>query len=364
MTDIIVHTVEARGNVLLEFVQGYLQLGDDAVRKLIVDAVKATTRDLRSRGIEYSALGAALTPKTDRRELALIFEIARVGRPSYGRSIHDAILPLLGNDESHSVLSGDLLGDPSYVASLLSIHLRPSGQVIAPPSGTAFYCVYINNLSVKGAERLHRGLSEYPPYLGYADTTTGSAFKTYVSTTVGAAYVQHRSNVVQAHPDDSPPSANENTLGYDFETAGFHNKSIPSVHFGLLLSYKIERPVVPGYERDQKLTLNAVTSQSMDIADCTIEIDDRKLQYLRDQKAGSLKRLGLLNSSSTELEHIIRSKLRSSYLYSLRFRADCSVASFNLLLELEFGESDEPTRAVAAFAYEPAHAAIRLITLF
>jgi hypothetical protein len=228
MTDIVVHTLEARDNFLLQFMQDRFRLNNVEVGQIIVDAAERTTAALRNRGVEYAALEGALTPSADRMEVALIFAIARTGSGWYGREIHGAFLPLLGQDGSHSVLHGDLLGAQGQVESWLSIHLAPGGHFVEPGRGTEFYCIHVNNCSPATVARLNDGLSAYPPYLGYADVTYGSEFKTYLSATLVSAFVQHRQIVVQRHEDDLPDDANQNTLGYAFDDAA-HTRSTSQI---------------------------------------------------------------------------------------------------------------------------------------
>jgi hypothetical protein len=362
--DIVVHTLEARDNFLLQFMQDRFNLTDAAVGHLIVDALTRTTDALAVRGVEYAALQAALTPSADQTEVALIFDIERISNNWYGREVFGAFLPLLGHGGSHSILHGDIIEPHGQAVSWLSIHLRPSRRYTDSLRKTALCCIYLNNCSPAAVSRLHDGLGAYPPYLGYVDMTHGSTFKTLLSLTLSKACVQHRGVVIQPHEDDLPADANQNTLSYPFEKAGFACRSIPEMYFGLLLSYKIERPVLDGDERDQVMSLAAVSSEPVDIADCAVEIDDRKFQYLVEQKTGSLKRIGILGEPKVTLETLIRRKLRSQYLYRLRFRPDHQFVGFNLMLELEAIDTGDPVRVVAAFAYENERRAIRLITLF
>lgn len=112
------------------------------------------------------------------------------------------------------------------------------------------------------------------------------------------------------------------------------------------------------------MSLAAVSIDPVDIASCTIELDEAKLQYLMREKTGSLKRAGLLGAAAAAVEEIIRSKLRSHYLYNLQYRPGYQFAGFNLLLQFDAIDSGEPIRMTAAFAYECARRAIRLVTMY
>jgi len=367
MTDTVVHTIDARGNVLLEVMQGYFGLSSEQMRREIVAAVDYVTEALQLRGIRYADLRAALTPQSDRQEVALFFDTLRIDDSWYGLQVQRRLLPLLNPKGSHSVLVGDLLGSGQqqhWIREQLLRNVHPGKSELVYQHSTQFYCVYLNNCSAEMVRALHEGLSEYPPYVGYADVTYASSFKTYLSLGLTNGYIKFRGTIIQPHEEDLPDDTNQNTLGYPFEKFGLRSRSISDMYYGLLLSYKIERPVVAGFVNDQLHALNAVTSNPIDVADCEIEIEDRKLEYLYAEKTGTMRRLGILGQPKGVLESLIRAKLRSNYLYNMRFRPDYSVATFNILLELEAVDTGSPVRVVSSFAYEQDRNAIRLVTLF
>jgi hypothetical protein len=363
MTDLTIHTLDARDNVLLALAQGFFTLDDQTLNHVIVDAASYTMQALSSRGIEYGDLRWALTPRPHKREVALIFDLERVGTWSYGGTIHQALLPMFGHVGSRSVLHGDLSGPQDTVASLLSLHLVPARDVLARRA-TAFYCVYVNNCSPAMVDELSCRLGGVPSYVGYADVTFASQFKAYLSTKVSVAYVISDRIIVQGHADDAPENANENELGYAFHESGFQSRSVSDSHFGLFLSYKIERPVLGTDRRDVTFSLAAISSRPRGIETCDIEIDERRLEYLERAKRGTLERLGVLGRPVDALRSLIRAKLESTYIYNLCFRSDYGVASFNMLLELDPADGTEPLRTVAGFKYKAQERMIELLTLF
>jgi hypothetical protein len=78
--------------------------------------------------------------------------------------------------------------------------------------------VYINNLSDAGLANLHRGLSQSKAYLGLIPTTYQSLAKSYLSTTVGTAFIKVGDRVVMTNPDDEEDDVN--ILGYPFAEFG------------------------------------------------------------------------------------------------------------------------------------------------
>lgn len=371
MPDITVHTVDARGNVLLDVMQDYFGLDSEQVRHTIVDAVNHVTAALRARGVEYDALRNALTPQLDRREVALFFDTTLIESGWYGRDVQAELIPLLNLDSAHSVLLGDLLGDllganenQLWIRSQMESRLTGGAAPMNFCHSTQFYCVYVNNCSDEMVRTIERGLASYHAYVGCADVTYASPFKTYLSGCLTNGYLKWRRTIVQAHEDDLSDDVNQNTLGYPFEEFSYTCRSIGGMYFGLLLSYKIERPVLAGFERDQLHSLSAVSSRPSDISNCVLELDERKYEYLSKEKTGTLQRLGLLGQPKGTLEAMMKAKLRSNYLYSMRFRENYSVSTFNILLELEAIDTGQPVRALASFAYEPDRNVMRLVTFY
>jgi hypothetical protein len=200
--------------------------------------------------------------------------------------------------------------------------------------------------------------------MGYADTTFGSQFKAYLSHTVVSAYLKHDRIILQRHLDDEPPPSGENTLGYRFHDAGLICRSVGDSYYGVFLSYKIERPVLPRDETDMHFSATAIADAPADPASYELEIDKAKFDYLKDAKTGTLRRLGVLGSPKASLEQLIHAKLTSNYIYSLAYSDQFAVAKFNIVLELGPLGGGEPVRTLAAFELIPSTRRIRLITLF
>ena len=141
-------------------------------------------------------------------------------------------------------------------------------------------------------------------------------------------------------------------------------RSVGDSYYGVFLSYKIERPVLPEDETDTHFSANVITDAPADPASCELEIDKRKFDYLKNEKAGTLQRVGVLGSPKASFEQLIQAKLRSNYIYSLAYSNECAAAKFNIVLELGPLAGGEPLRVLAAFELISEPRRIRLITLF
>jgi hypothetical protein len=329
------------------------------LRRLVEEA-------LAEKGISYDKLKSALVPDRKRREIALVFDTLSIKSNWYGNDVFERIIPLFDKRSNHSILVGDYLdhqgqADQLFEAFEEAVQLRRDVEFRHP---TQFYIVYLNNLTEAMVRRFDEGLLGYPAYVGYADMTYTSHFKIYLSTMLVNLGIKHGSVIIQPHEPDRPNTEDVNMCGYPFEEHGFICRSVSSDLEGVLLSYKIERPVFPGFEVDTEFALNAISLDPMDLDDFEIEVDDAKLAYIKTQKAGSIERSGLEPITSKELAELIRGKISGNYIYNLASDEERGVTKFNIILEVQSRIGPQPTRLLAALEYQPDRKRLRLITLF
>jgi len=359
---ITVHTLDARNNVMLEVMRDHFQLSPERMHREIQGIARATSTLLAKKGVDYGALRAALVPQQDRQEAALLFNIDFHASGSYSYPVHQRLLGLFGRQSSHSVLHGDITDGRGWGVfdeadrNLVRVGSRrfESGML---------YAVYVNNLTDQMLADIHRGLESHPLYVGYVDTTFGSAFKVSLTTQLVHAYVQYRGTIICGHEDDRSDDENVDLPGLGFDEAGYALRSVPSTQFMLLLSYKIERPVVEGFEADTEFSLNAISPIALPLESCEIEIDPRKFDYLTNAKAKSLEGLGLLGGHVDQLKAMIRERINANYIYSMAYDAEHGVSRFNIIIEAAPADTGRRFRALCGLEYKPEEERLRLITL-
>ena len=348
-----IHTLNARGNIMLEVMRDHFGLKPHHMQREI-QAMRHTLEELLAKkGISYDKLKSALVPDRKRREIALVFDTMSIESSCYGREVFEKIIPLLEKKSNHSILVGDYLDRPGQADQLFSaieeaVQLRRSVEFNHP---TQFFIVYLNNLTDAMVRRFDDGLTGYRAYVGYADTTYASMFKFYLSTMLVNLCVKHGAVIIQGHEPDRDESEDVNMSGYPFEESGFTCRSISSDLEGILLTYKIERPAFPGFEVDTEFALNAISLQPMPLNDFSVEVEEAKLAYVKANKSGSVERAGLEAISAAELAALIKAKISGNYIYSLEFKEEYNVAQFNVILELPSALSSKPTRLLAGLEY-------------
>ncbi len=189
--------------------------------------------------------------------------------------------------------------------------------------------------------------------------TYSNPFKHYLSTILIRNFIKDRDQVIT--PDED--TGYHNPTWYSFEDHGFKCKAINSLYYGLFLSYKIERPAMLT-EEDIRFSLNAVSSAVFRLSDFNLVIEEPKLQYLVSNKRDNLERAGMLDMSIDELQHQIKIRINTNYIFNLCILKEYHTVKFNIMLESGRKDSDNRMKLEAALEYRADDKILRLITMF
>ena len=351
---------------MLEVMADYFKLNHIQVFNEIKTMFRQMKATLKGKCIEYSDLKTCLTPNQDRKEIVFVFDTMQIDSGWYCYEVFSRLIPLFDRRSSHSVLDGDFI---DHNISQETLYKEFSSEVNLQKSCTykhssQFYFVYIHNISNAIFDRFNEGMSDYEPYIGYIDVTYSSYMKIYVSTILCNTFIKHKNIIIQGHEEDRDDTGNVNMSGYPFEENGYTCLSISDPSFGVFLSYKIERPVFGGFERDTDFAINAVSRNVLAIDEFKVQVDDSKLEYLRKKKVGSLKRSGLTQFTRPELEQLIRDRIRSSYIYNMTHNDEHQTTKFNILLEKKDKETGKIVKLLLSLEYIYSTKTLRLITMF
>jgi hypothetical protein len=364
--DTTIHTINARDNVMLEVARDYFSLSPESMRLQIHLLKNELERILKTKKINYNDLKSSLIPDKKKKEIVLVFDWSLIDNDWYGNEVFKALIPILNKDSCHSILVGDYLGnnfDQQFLYESLSetINVRNTSEY---KHSSQYYMVYINNLSHAMFSKFDDELKHYNPYIGYADMTYSSTLKTLLSTMLVDLCIKHKNIILQPHESDRDESHDVNMSGYPFEENNFICKSISSDLYGVLLSYKIERPVIDGFEEDTYFALNAINLKPQALDSMDVVVEDAKMKYLQSFKGGSLSVAGLEHYSSKDLASEIKRKINSSYIYSMSYSKEHDTAKFNILLEFKNPKHSQPVKLLAGMKYIPTKNTLHLITLF
>ncbi len=360
-----IFTVNASGYLLLEIMKDYFSLSDSVMNSQMSHMFNELLSILEKKKINYSELKNSLIPRKDRKEIGLVFDTQKITNSNYGHIIFTNLIPLLNKESCHSILSGDYIGSPKYESILHYLFL----QEIVPLShknfnyihSSQFFIIYINNLSPKMFRDLIVRLHNFESFVGYFDLTNHSAMKSYLSNILAHDGIKHKKTIIMSHENDRSNSENINLRGYPFEQFGHSIISLQEYYFGIFLSYKIEREIMQSVDKDREFSLNAISPNVSPIQ--LVEIEDKKFEYLKTRKIGSLKKASISNFSKSKLERIILGKINSNYIYNLQYINEYKTAKFDIIIEL-LNCYDEIIKITLGLEYLPEQNKLRLITLY
>lgn len=361
-----IHTLNARGNVMLSALREYFSWPDDQTFRVVQQFHRECLEILAQKGIRYEDLRSALTPQPGKEEAAFLFDEQRCNRDRVaGVDAADAVFKLLPRATTHSVLGGELIDDKDEMAR----RLLGEAAVIAKDLDFKHPCfcfvVYVNNLSREALRSIDAGLRLHAGYLGFLPCSFASLAKTFVTMSLPNLAIRHKGLVILGHEDDRDNRENCNLHLHDYTTLGLRIKSLQSMYFGTFLSYKPERMLLEPSDDDLEMALRAMSPEVAPLHEMKVVIDDQKFEkYLQTQKRGKLQKAGLSELSRNELEQAIQSKLRSNYLYNIDWRdeSDYQGSFFNIMLEFP-REGGYPERLTAALEYRVQGKILRLVTL-
>jgi hypothetical protein len=211
---------------------------------------------------------------------------------------------------------------------------------------------------------IRAALSRYKGYVGWADCYSPSFLKTCFSTMLCNSFLKAKRVIIQGHEDDRENTEDVNMVGYPFDKYGCTCKSLQSMYSDLFLNYKIERGVYSGFESDTLFSLNAVSSTVVPLTDCEVEVEEAKLQYLRENKTGSMKKSGLLSLAKEEVQTKIYERLAGNYIFNMVYLDEHETMKFNTVLNFMSKGAQRVTKLTASLEYKPLEKRVRLITLF
>ncbi len=363
----LIYTLDARDNVLLKVIRDHFDMSNVDIQNQVQSMRQALESELRSKGIDYNDLRSVLVPNQERKEVVFVFDRLQINSSWYGYDVFEKLIPLFGRDTKHSILSGDYLDvfirDQESLKQIMLQQMSLKKEINFVRSNQ-FYVVYINNISQGEIERMNKSLSDWEPYVGYADMTYSSNFKHLLSGMLVNTFIKYNTIIIQGSEDDTPITEDQNKSGYPFEDFKFECKTINSDLYDLFLSYKIERPATLNFieNEDISFSLNSISLNPLPLDDFVIDVKEAKVEYLKNNKGDSLQRSGLKDITADQLSEHIKSKVNQNYIYNMDYRQEHNVALFNIILE--FISEGKPSRLTASLEYIPNSKTLRLITLF
>jgi hypothetical protein len=360
-----IHTLNARGNILLPFLREHFSWSDARSFKEIQRFHKDLLDILKAKSIKYDELRTALTPQQTKYEAAFLFDEQRCDADVIaGVDCSDALFKLLSPKTTHSILGGELNDRKDEFARKLLGEVAVIAKDLNFKHPCFCYVLYVNNLSQEAVTTIHEGLKAHKAYLGYVPCTYGSRAKTFISLGLVNLIIKHKMTVILGHEDDRPNTENCNLHLHDYTALGLKLKSIQSMYFDNFLAFKPERMLLEESDDDLEIALRSMSDEVAALTDFTVLIEDSKFHnYLKTKKLGKLEKAGIADLSKAKLEDAIRNKLRTNYLYNMEWVDEPThqLSKFNIMLEFPRA-GGFPERLMVALEYKPIEKVLRLLT--
>lgn len=312
-----IHCVDSYTYMGLSGPADYLGLKSEVVGSIIREAHHHVVTVLRDAGIDYAQLKNALVPKSERHEVAFIFDSTRAENEFwYGYSFAEKWIPVLKTHgpSKTAVSTGDVLDLPNEIVWELL-----ERQLVGPPdfprmNQNSYYAVHMTNLSSGQLQNMHDALAEESKgYLGHVDCTTWNILK------LGLLLPQvalRSGNAIITSTDDVGTA---NLPGYPFEESGFRIVGVAEEYYYLLLSHRMDNGIPEWAAEDSSIALTALTGKRHAAASTNVIIDPRRLQHMKKKHGTSLKQALLDGLSEDDLAAAIKEKFATGLIYNLRF---------------------------------------------
>lgn len=318
---VAIHAINAYTNVFIEATANELNLADSEIQALIGGMFNNVNETLEKRNINYSDLRWALTPRSDRSEVAFIFDSSKAVSPFYGEEFSEiwlAAMDIAGGPRKTAILEGDIL-EPLTNRARQAIDQQLSYSDSRNNSRNAtrqYFVVYFTNVSGSQLEVLDQQMhSKSNAYLGYIDCSCWSPFKGALLLPQVGLRIENRMITVE---DDE---GNANLRGYPFKDFGYEVVGVDEILYGTMLEFRIDIGASQWSAQDTSVSIGALSGVLRDISSMNLILDEARFKYLTDEVAGhgtSILKAGLAGLSRHRLTDAIKKELSKGLLYNLR----------------------------------------------
>ena len=314
--------------------------------------------------INYTDLRKVLVPSIDKKEICFVFDTLYIKECSYGIKILNDLLPFFNKQKKYNVLFGDLLDYSNYkfTDKILDIMCAACNinRVDEHKFTNRYFLIYINNLSKSDFQKFANCVSSRPYFVGYADMTYSSLFKSYISNCISSQFILLNNKVICKHEPDIEDIASINIIGCDFEHNGFEIVSVSSDYYSLFLDYLIDSSVSV-WEKDNayKELMSDIISYECDLNDFLFNIPDEKIMYLIHHSNIQL-RLGNPNNVKETIQNMVSHCIKNNIFYELDFnKLQYEIIKFNVFIDVS-----NSTKLTCSIKYNILQKSFELITMY
>jgi len=358
-----IHMLNARDNVIMQMVN---KLNSNMYEE-INNEFELLYNTLKNKGIDYSQLGVALIPSRNKNkyEYAFIFNSLYFKDKTmfYGEKIINKILSIINKKSTQSIFIGDYVSiRHSKPETLKEIFLEKIEYINKCEyiSNDQFFIVYINNITKKQVNNMIELLKNEEYFVGVMNLKYPCKIKQYLAPILCPICIKYKNKVIVTSSQDINDNNNYCEQDYKYKENGFEIISINEMLYDLFLAYKIPSGIMD--EDDLRFSYNILTYLAPQYDNLKVVIDDRKMEYIKNNKDGSMKILGLLDITREELEKKIRINLYSNYIYNIE-ENEFGDFKFNVLIDL-LTKDNKMKNVLVSLKYIQNENELRLITMY
>lgn len=358
-----IHMLNARDNVIMQMVS---KLNSNMYEE-INNEFELLDITLKNKGIDYKDLSKALIPlrDEDKYEYAFVFNSLYFKDITmfYGEKIINKILSIINKESTQSIFIGDYVcveyARPEILKEIFLEKIEYVNECEYVYCDQ-FFIVYINNITKNQVNNMIEELKKEEYFVGVINMKYPSKIKQYLAPILSPICIKHKNKVIVAHMYGRDDSLNYCEQDYQYKENGFEIISVNEMLYDLFLAYKI--PSGMRDEDDLRFSYTLLIKMAPQYDDLNVVVDEKKLEYLNKNKAGSMQVLGLTDITKEELEKEIRINLYNNYIYNIE-KNEYGDFKFNVLVDL-FTKDNKVKNALISLKYITDSNELRLITMF
>lgn len=224
----IIYTFNNQSNIFFYIMKNYFKINEENFYDTINLGFDSLQEQLKLKNIDYTDLKGALIPNQDKNkdEICFIFDSSKIDAFDYGYYIFNKLIPILDKESTYSILCGDYVdifrdeNSQKYLFMILKDVLNVFNKSNYEDSNQ-YYLIYFNRLSKNQQLNIINHLKPFSWFVGYANITHNSMFKTYISNILVSVGIKNKNKMIMYHSLDYADNENVNLRGYPFEENNF-----------------------------------------------------------------------------------------------------------------------------------------------
>lgn len=360
----IIYSINAKDNGVLPVLEEHFRLNNKKMKREISNCFECLNTALKNTGVKYEDFRSSLLPANGDKHYEYLFVYRLIPDDnSIYEYIANNIVSLFPKDSRMNILLGDLI--------LYNLDINQKRIVIEKLFKTLdlnidknwyanYFLIYVNNITNECVTKINDFFSNENYYLGCANVTFSSNFKSYISNhSVFTKYVKIGKNVFNSDADVDLDKHSKIHNGF-WDWKWYNIYGINDIIFDTFLRYKIDTFQGNLYSSDDfrynKIYITSNEKEKFDIKN--VEIDFGKYEYLEKTK----QIFKQINISKEKFLEEIRNKIKQQSYYNIEIIDEFNIVKFCIFLEFE--NRNKKIKKTLALKYEIDSKKIKIVSMY